>query len=172
MVDVTAPDGQRLEHHRVLLEPAAIALVVDETAGEVLTLYRERWAVGEWGYELLGGLVAAGEDPAEAARRECIEESGWCPRGDPERLLTFQPLPGVVVAPTSVYLWRRGADWHAPPSDPHEPGRISWLRLDEMAALTAAGRLLGAGTYVAVLQYLALSRRETPFVEVPNSGNS
>lgn len=28
-------------------------------------LWRERWMISRWGYELLGGLVEDGEDPAD-----------------------------------------------------------------------------------------------------------
>jgi 8-oxo-dGTP pyrophosphatase MutT (NUDIX family) len=64
-------------------------------------------ATDQWGYELLGGLVEEGEDPAATAAREAVEESGWAPVGDPEKLISFEPLPGNVTAPVDVFLWRR-----------------------------------------------------------------
>lgn len=84
-------------------------------------VHRHRFATDEWGYELLGGLVEANEQPAEAAAREAVEESGWAPVGEPVHLTRLQPLPGMVDAPMDIYLWRsfekvgewRPAEWCA-----------------------------------------------------------
>jgi hypothetical protein len=79
LVEVEAPNGQRWEHHVVHLDRVAIAMLVNEQ-DEVLMLYRYRFAVNQWGYELLGGLVDEGEEPAATARREAEEErlaSAW-----------------------------------------------------------------------------------------------
>ncbi|HVQ97062.1 MAG TPA: NUDIX domain-containing protein [Mycobacteriales bacterium] len=39
------------------------------------------------GYELVGGIVEEGEEPAAYAAREAVEESGWRPVGEPEHLI-------------------------------------------------------------------------------------
>jgi len=54
LVDVEAPNGERWEHHVVQLDRVAIAMLVNER-DEVLMLHRYRFAVDQWGYELLGG---------------------------------------------------------------------------------------------------------------------
>jgi hypothetical protein len=69
LVEVQTSSGARFEHHVVHLGRIAIALIVNERE-EVLMLYRHRFAVDQWGYELLGGLVEDGEDPAATAARE------------------------------------------------------------------------------------------------------
>jgi 8-oxo-dGTP pyrophosphatase MutT (NUDIX family) len=56
-------------------------------------LYRHRFAVDQWGYELLGGLVEDGEAPAATAAREALEESGWQPVGEPEPLTATSRSP-------------------------------------------------------------------------------
>jgi 8-oxo-dGTP pyrophosphatase MutT (NUDIX family) len=55
------------------------------------TLWRFRFPVDRWGYELPGGLVERDET---AAARETIEETSWRPLGTPEHLVRFEPLPG------------------------------------------------------------------------------
>jgi 8-oxo-dGTP pyrophosphatase MutT (NUDIX family) len=104
LVDVEAPNGERWESHVVQLDQVAIAMLVNER-DEVLMLYRYRFAVDQWGYELLGGLVEDGEDPAATAAREAVEESGWRPTGEPELLASFEPMPGMVRAHTDVCAW-------------------------------------------------------------------
>lgn len=156
LADVTAPDGSRFEHHVVRIPRVAIATVVDETTDTVLMLRRERWVIGQWGYELLGGLVEQGEDPADAAAREALEESGWRPRGASEHLLTIHPLPGIMDTTMDCYLWRHGADQVSDPSDPYEVGTLTWMPLTCVPRLASQGQLLGAGTAIALLYYLAI----------------
>ena len=157
VADVEPPNGERFEHHVVSLDRISIALIVDDSE-RMLTLYRHRFANDEWGYELLGGLVEEGEDPAVTAAREAEEESGWRPVGEPEHLVHFQPIPGMVRSPVDIFLWR-SAEKVGEPTDTEEVARIGWVPVSEALGLARRGELLGAGTLVAVLMYLA-SRAE------------
>jgi 8-oxo-dGTP pyrophosphatase MutT (NUDIX family) len=123
---------------------------------EVLMLRRYRFAVDEWGYELLDGLVEDGEDPAATAAREAVEESGWRPIGKPELLASFEPLPGMVRVHTDVYLFR-SAEKVGEPTDTEEAGRLEWVSLDRVRELLQRNELLGGGTIIAVQSFL-LSR--------------
>jgi ADP-ribose pyrophosphatase len=154
LVDVEAPSGERWDYHVVHLARIAVALIVNETADEVLMLWRYRLPTDQWGYELLGGLVDDGEESAAAAAREAAEESGWAPVGAPVKLISFEPLPGNVTAPMDVYLWRE-FEHVGEPTDPEEAGRVEWVRLARVTELAARGELLGSGTLVALLYYLA-----------------
>jgi 8-oxo-dGTP pyrophosphatase MutT (NUDIX family) len=157
LVEVESPDGRRFQHHAVRLGRVAIALVLDEDE-RVLTLWRYRFATGEWGYELLGGIVEEGEAPAETARREIEEESGYRPTGTADRLISFQPLPGIVDAPIDVFLFR-GAEKVGGPTDKEEAARIEWKSGDELLDLALRGELLGSGTIIPVLLYLVTRER-------------
>ncbi len=153
VVDVEPPNGARFEHHVVRLNRVAIALVIDD-AERVLTLWRYRFATDDWGYELLGGIVEDGEEPSVTARREVEEESGYRPTEDAEHLISFQPLPGMVDAPMDVFLFR-GAEKVGEPTDTEEAARIEWKPVEDLLELAQRGELLGSGTIVPVLLYLA-----------------
>lgn len=156
MVDVEPPDGRRFEHHVVHLNRVAIALIVNER-DEVLMLWRYRFATEEWGYELLGGIVDGDEESAATAAREAGEESGWKPLGEPEHLVSFEPVPGMVTSQFDVYLWH-GASYIGDPTDEEEAGTVEWVPLERVIELTQRRELLGSGTLVALLYYLALRR--------------
>jgi ADP-ribose pyrophosphatase len=153
LVDVQTSGGARFEHHVVRLGRIAIALIVNERE-EALMLWRHRFATDQWGYELLGGVVEDGEEPAATAAREAREESGWRPVGEPERLVAFEPLPGQVTAPVEVFLWRQAQRIGAP-TDPDEIGRVEWVPLSRVGDLARRQQLLGAGTLVPLLYYLS-----------------
>ncbi|MBV9013988.1 MAG: NUDIX domain-containing protein [Pseudonocardiales bacterium] len=153
LVDVGAPNGERWDYHVVHLGRIAVALIVDDQ-DRALMLWRYRFITEQWGYELLGGLVDEGEDAAETAAREAEEESGWRPLGEPEHLVSFEPLPGQVTAPVDVFLWR-GAELIGEPTDTEEVGRVEWVPLSRVPELARRRELLGAGTLVALLYHLA-----------------
>lgn len=153
LADVQAPNGERWEYHVVHLHRIAIALIID-TDERVLMLWRYRFPTDQWGYELLGGLVEDGEDPADTAAREAVEESGWKPIGEPEHLISFEPLPGQVTAPTDVYLWRE-AQRVGDPTDTEEVGRLEWVPLSRIPELVQQKQILGAGAVVPLLYYIA-----------------
>jgi ADP-ribose pyrophosphatase len=155
LVEVEAPNGQRWEHHVVTLDQVSIALLVNERE-EVLMLHRYRFAVEQWGYELLGGLVEQAEDSATTARREAEEESGWRPIGEPVHLASYEPMPGMVRAHTDVFMWR-GAEHVGEPTDTEEAGRLEWVPAERLPQMLKDHELLGAGTIIAVQAYL-LSR--------------
>ncbi len=154
LVDVQAPNGQRWDYHVVHLARIAIALIVDDQ-DRALMLWRYRFVTEQWGYELLGGIVDAEEEAASTAAREAAEESGWRPVGEPERLVSFEPLPGQVTAPIDVYLWRK-AEQLGEPTDTEEIGRVEWVPLSRVPELASRQQLLGSGTLVALLYYVAV----------------
>ncbi|GGP42074.1 NUDIX domain-containing protein [Saccharothrix coeruleofusca] len=153
LADVTAPNGKRWEYHVVHLARIAIALIVNAQE-EALMLWRYRFPTKQWGYELLGGMVEDGDDAAVTAAREAAEESGWKPVGEPEHLISFEPLPGQVTAPVDVYLWR-AAEHIGDPTDTEEVGRVEWVPLSRVPELAQRKELLGSGTLVGLTYYLA-----------------
>ena len=87
LVDVEAPNGERWDYHVVHLGRIAVALIVDDQ-DRALMVWGYRFVTEQWGYELLGGLVDAGEDAAVTAAREA--ESGWRSLSEPEDLVSFE----------------------------------------------------------------------------------
>jgi ADP-ribose pyrophosphatase len=152
-LDVEAPSGERFGYPVVQLPRIAVALITN-AADEVLMLWRYRVPTDRWGYELLGGLVQDGEDPAGAAAREAREESGWAPIGRPDDLIAFEPLPGNLRAPVEVFHWR-DAEHVGEPTDVDEAGRVEWVPLARVPRLIADGQVLGVGSLVPLLHLLA-----------------
>jgi 8-oxo-dGTP pyrophosphatase MutT (NUDIX family) len=77
-LDVETPDGNPLEHH--VVRPQSVVLtVVIKNEDRVLMLWRHRCATNEWAWGLAEGILDTGEDPADCAVREVVEETGWRP---------------------------------------------------------------------------------------------
>jgi 8-oxo-dGDP phosphatase len=147
-VDVTAPDGQRFEHHAVRLHTVASAVVMD-SQDRVLLVWRHRFITNSWGWETPGGIVDDGETSEQTAVRETVEETGWRPE-DLQLLAAFQPMPGLVDTPHEVYLSRRAVKV-AEPSDATEAGVVDWIPMAEVPALMERGEIAGSGSLVGLL---------------------
>src|SRR4051812_42080220 len=93
-VEVEPPDGRRFWHHVVRLQTVALVAIFDDR-DRVLMVWRHRFVTDRFGWELPGGIVGAGEDPAVAAARETEEETGWRPKTPLHHLCSFQPMPGM-----------------------------------------------------------------------------
>lgn len=155
LTDVELPDGQRFEHHTVWLPPAAMAAVLNEDGTHVLLMWRHRFVSNVWNWELPGGLIEDGEDPAATAAREVEEETGYRP-GALEHLVTFEPMIGMVDNPHHVYL-ARAAEQIGEPTETTEMQRMAWIPLADVPALISSGQVLNSGTLVALLHVLAIS---------------
>lgn len=152
-VDVTLPDGVRFTQYVARMPPAAMTLVLNN-ANEALLMWRHRFIIDQWVWELPGGYVDQAEDVAAAAAREVEEETGWRPRSM-EHLVTMQPAIGSVDQPQIIYL-ARGADRTDTAPDVNEAEQVRWVPLGEAVAMIDRGEIVGASTIVALYRALSL----------------
>ncbi|MFC5183461.1 NUDIX hydrolase [Actinomadura harenae] len=152
IASVELPNGLAFDQYVVRIPRCVMTAVLDEEGERILLIWRHRFIVDQWGWEVPGGYADPGEDPAEAAAREVVEETGWRPRSM-EFLLSYQPMIGSANAPQDLYV-ARGADLVG---EPHvdEAEVVRWVPLAEAQELIRAGKILGAATVMAVLHALA-----------------
>ena len=150
-VDVELPGGERFWHDVIRLHRAVVMVLVDG-ADRVLLLWRHRFVQDRWGWEVPGGLVDEGEEPAEAARRELEEETGYR-AGRVEQLIMFQPRAGTVDAEYFVYVGR-DPERVGEPTEVNEAVRMEWVPLASVPGMIAAGEIWNAGSLVALLRFL------------------
>ena len=94
--------GGRVVAYDALRHPGAVAVLAVDRDGRVLVERQFRPAVGGWVLEIPAGTLEPGEDPAETARRELVEETGY----EPERLChvaSFHPSPGTSSEVIHIY---------------------------------------------------------------------
>ncbi len=89
---VTLPSGHQLQVE-VIRHPGSVVILPITAAGDVMLVRQYRHAIGRWVWELPAGSLHEGENPEQAAIRECHEEIGLIP-GKLQRLGAFFPTPG------------------------------------------------------------------------------
>jgi 8-oxo-dGTP pyrophosphatase MutT (NUDIX family) len=157
VASVELPNGKHFEQYVFRMRRSVMTVVLDEPGECLLLIWRHRFIVDRWDWEVPGGYVDPGEDGAVAAAREVEEETGWRPRAV-EFLLTFQPVIGSADAPQDVYV-ARGADLVGEP-EIDEAEAVRWVPVDEARDMIRRGEILGAATVIAVMH--AAAERAAP----------
>jgi len=151
IVQVELPDGVTFEQYVLKLRKGAIVVAVND--GRVLMMWRHRFVIDRWVWELPGGYVDENEDPAVTAAREVEEETGWRP-SSMERLLAFQPMVSTLDAENIVYL-SRGAEYVGDPTDINEAERVAWIPLEDVPGMMGRGEIVGSASVVGLLAAMA-----------------
>ena len=147
--------GLTFEQYVMRLPRCAMTVVLDDAAERILLIWRHRFIIDRWMWELPGGYIDPGEDGIAAAAREVEEETGYRPRSI-EPILTFQPMTGSADSAHELYL-ARGADRvGAPLAD--EAEEVRWIPLAELPGLIATGQILGAATIIGAQHALLTAK--------------
>jgi ADP-ribose pyrophosphatase len=104
-------------------------------------------------FEFPCGGIEPSEEPADAAARETLEETGWVAT-DLRHLGSFVEAPGISPSRCFVFTARVAPGGRAglEPGEAWAPTTVSWERL---TGLVAEGRVLDAGTLAALALYFS-----------------
>lgn len=149
--EVEYPSGRRgvreIAHH-----PGGAVVVPLLDDGKVMMVQQLRYPFGKHILELPAGKLSPGEDPAEAARRELEEETGWI-ADHLMKLTSIYTTPGFCDEELHIYL---GTGLH-PSADGHrrEEGEYSMtvhtFALSEALRMVETGEIKDSKTIVGLL---------------------
>lgn len=153
---VELPNGQVLDDYFVSVRPEVVLVFPLTTDDEVVLVRQYKHGAGAVLLELPGGVVDAHEtDPAAAARRELLEETGYTAD-------QLEPLLSVFDNPTKdtnrihYFLAREAHRVAAQHLDPTETIEVLTVPLTEIEPLIQRGDIQVAGSVALCL--LALRR--------------
>jgi len=152
VADLEVPGGRRIAARVVRFPVGAVGTVlVRPEDGRVLLLWRHRWTTDSWGWEIPAGRAEATEDPARAAARETLEETGWV-AADVRPLLRYHPANGSTDLTFRLFR-ARAARWAGPAADRDESSGQEWLDEAGVRAAVARGDITGGMTLTALLHH-------------------
>lgn len=137
----------------VLHTPDWVNVIPLTPEGRVVMIHQYRQGTAEVTLEIPGGMVDADEsDPAEAARRELLEETGYV-ADELVHIGTVDPNPAFLDNQCHTYL-ALNARWQQPPQfDGAEDIGVEEVPLDEIAGLIRNGRITHALVVAAFYHY-------------------
>jgi ADP-ribose pyrophosphatase len=112
-VDRVELPGGHTVNMEIIRHPGSVVLLPMPSEQEIILIRQYRYTIDQWIWELPAGSLKPGEDPAEAAARECEEEIGLFP-ARVERLRSFYPTPGFCDEEMIFY---RCSELRAPAAD-------------------------------------------------------
>ena len=148
--EVVLPSGATIEYG--VLESGGFAAVVAVTRGGGVVLVRQwRQPLAEFTLELPSGGVDAGEDPADAARRELFEETGYRVVGDLTHLTSVHTSTGRTTEVCHLFRCEAERDPGGPRPEPTEFIRVVEMPLGEAVAGVSGGSITDAATVLGLL---------------------
>jgi 8-oxo-dGTP pyrophosphatase MutT (NUDIX family) len=152
--DVELPDGRHIEHHVLNMTRPSVGTLVLDDHDNTLLIWRHRFITNTWGWEVPAGWADPGEDPADAARREVLEETGWT-IGRLEPMTEYNPLSGISDMHYTTYIGTRPR-YVGPPSDANETSKVEWIPLRDVPHLAARGEVPDGPSLLMLSYYLAI----------------
>ena len=151
VAEVAAPDGETLERE-IVHHPGAVSVVPVHDDGTVVLMRQYRAALDADLLEIPAGKRdVTGEPPEATAHRELAEEVGLA-AGRLEKLAEFHNSAGFSDELSLVYL---GTELTPAPQSlqgvEEQHSTIEEIRLDDVPAMIADGRLRDAKTIIGLL---------------------
>ena len=125
---------------------ATVALTDDRC---VLLTRQYRHPVRRVIWDLPAGAMQPGEDPAEAARRELLEETGYC-AGELVRLAYFNQFPGSMNIGTHLFLAQK-LTWVGQRLDPGEELNVVRMPFDQALEMVLGGEVIDGSLMLGML---------------------
>jgi len=145
---ITLPRGETLDAE-IVRHPGSAVLIPVTSDGAIVLVRQYRHAIGRSAWELPAGSLKPGEDPREAAARECHEEIGLIPSAV-EHLGAFFPTPGYCDEEMHFYLatgLRTPSDGDPPVrQDEDEDIESRAFSIDEVREMIATGAIIDLKT--------------------------
>jgi 8-oxo-dGTP pyrophosphatase MutT (NUDIX family) len=143
------------EEKMIVLEGSdAVQVVAESDDGKILLVRQYRFGIGEYIYELPGGLIDAGETPAVAAVRELREETAYT--SDNWKYLGKQAAnPVFMSAYVHHFAARKLTRVGDQILDLGEEVAVEWLDRKEVKDRLLAGQFQHPHTVCALVAYFA-----------------
>ncbi len=140
---------------RLVLERGdAVAALLFRPADQRVVLVRQfRAPIGDWMLEVVAGILDPGEEPAAAARREILEETGYQVE-ELAHLSTFYTTPGGSSERITLYFAQVDQTQRLAPGggcvEEDEDIEVVELGLEDTWALLDEGQITDAKTLIAL----------------------
>ncbi len=133
---VKMPDGSVLEsYHKLHYPHESISVVIVNEKDEILMIRSRRYITSRLEWEIPAGRIEGNETPQQAARRECLEETG-CTLRDLTYLCCYNPNNGM--SDQKVHLFAARVEAETADMDENEVSAKQWLPKERVLEMLKA----------------------------------
>jgi len=132
-------DGSAHDYYRIV-SPDWVQITPITAAGQVVMVRQYRHGSSSLVLEIPGGLVDEGEDPAGAAIRECLEETGYA-AGEAHAMGALNPNPAIHNHRLHSFYARDASKVAEIENTATEYTEVELVPLDRVADHLRAGRI-------------------------------
>ncbi len=125
----------------VLDSPNWVHIIPVTADGYVVFVRQYRHGIDDFSLEVPSGLIEPGETPAAAARRECLEETGYEGQGEPELLGVCEPNPAFLNNRCYTFVWYNCRKVQQQQLDRHEEIEVVEIPKEEVVAKICNGQI-------------------------------
>jgi ADP-ribose pyrophosphatase len=145
---IELPRGRQFKAE-IVRHPGSVVLIPVTEAGEIILVRQYRPAIGRSAWELPAGSLKPGEDPEQAARRECHEEIGLLPE-TLQALGSLFPTPGYCDEEMNFFratgLRKPGEADEAAQQDEDEDIETASFTVEFLRSMIIAGEIVDMKT--------------------------
>jgi 8-oxo-dGTP pyrophosphatase MutT (NUDIX family) len=137
----------------VLESPDWVNIIALTDDNKIVMVEQYRQGTDSITIEIPGGLIEVNENPLKAARRECLEETGYEGDGEPELIGVSQPNPAFQNNNCYTYVWKNCHKVLNQNLDKHEIINIHLIPLNEIRELILNGNINHSVILTALFYY-------------------
>lgn len=136
-----------------IIHPGSVVIfpVLNKKTKNIIFIKQYRYAINKYIFELPAGTLKKGETPANCAKRELEEETGYISK-NLKRISVFYPSPGIINEKMHLFI---ASDLIPSIQKPDEDEQIQIvkIRLNTSLKMIKTGKIIDAKTIIGILFY-------------------
>jgi ADP-ribose diphosphatase len=154
--EIIEPSGLKAVRD-IVVHPGSVVIIPVLDDGRIVLIRQFRYAAGQYLWELVAGHKEPGEDPAQGARRELMEETGYTAKRI-RKLFEIFPSPGLLSERMDIYLAEGLTKGTAQPEDDEKISQ-KIVTLAEAERWIRRAKICDAKSIAGILYYSKFVRR-------------
>lgn len=151
------PGWDKTATYSLIESPDWVNIVPVTKDNKIVMVKQFRHGIEDFTLEIPGGLIEKDEDPKDAGKRECLEETGWASDKDAVYIGKTHPNPAFMNNLCYSYLWTDCYEKTEQQLDGNEDIEVITINADELKNYIAEFKIKNSLVLNGIFFYLMYS---------------